>query len=68
MQRFAARAASFCTPRMPQSSTLPLRSAFCAWITLTSGRTEGTAASTSPVNGQVTLRISGLTFGRSEPA
>ena len=53
---------------MPQSSTLPLRSAFCAWITLTSGRTEGTAASTSPVNGQVTLRISGLTFGRSEPA
>ena len=52
IERFAAITASFCTPTTPHISTLPLRSAFCAWITVTSGRCAGTAASFSPVNGQ----------------
>ena len=67
MARFAARTASFCTPRIPQRSTLPFRSAFCAWMIVTSGLTAGVAASTSPVNGQVTLRMFLLNFGRSVP-
>ena len=36
---------SFCTPEMPQSMTLPLQSACWAWITATSGRMAGLAAS-----------------------
>ena len=51
--RSAASTASFCTPVMPQSCTLPSRSACWAWTTPTSGRSAGTAVSTSPVNGQV---------------
>ena len=50
--RFAASTASFCTPTMPSIRTLPARSALSAWITATSGRIAGTAASSSPVNGQ----------------
>ena len=45
---------------MPSTSTLPLRSAFCAWMKVTSGRTAGTAASTSPVKGHVTLLMVGV--------
>ena len=48
-ERLAASTASFCTPTMPSSSTLPARSAFCAWITALSSRMAGTVASTSPV-------------------
>src|SRR5947207_3291890 len=47
-ERFAASTASFCTPTMPSMSTLPARSALSAWITATSGRIAGTAASRSP--------------------
>ena len=36
--------------------TLPSASAFCAWMTVTSGRKAGTATSVSPVNGQATAR------------
>ena len=61
MARLAASTASFCTPMMPSISTLPARSARCAWMIATSGRSAGTAASTSPVNGQVTRRMFGLT-------
>ena len=63
----AARAASFCTPIMPDISTLPFRSDFCAWMIVTSGFRAGVAASTSPVNGQVIDWIFGLCFGKSEP-
>ena len=49
--RRAASTASFCTPTMPSISTLPSRSAFCAWTMVTSGRSAGTHASSSPVNG-----------------
>lgn len=45
----AASAASFCTPRMPHSNTLPRRSACCAWITVTSGLTAGEVARVCPV-------------------
>ena len=51
--RFAASTASFCTPRMPHICTLPVRSARCAWMIVTSGASAGTAVSTSPVNGHV---------------
>ena len=57
----AASAASFCAPTMPRSRTLPARSAFCACRIVTSGLSAGTVASASPVYGQVTLRICGLT-------
>ena len=46
---WAASAASFCAPTMPRSSTLPFASAFCAWRMVTSGRSAGTVARTSPV-------------------
>ena len=36
-ERFAASTASFCTPAIPHSWTLPCRSARWAWITATSG-------------------------------
>src|SRR6185437_9739056 len=51
-ERAAASTASFCTPGIPQSWTLPSRSASWAWTIATSGRSAGTAASSSPVNGQ----------------
>ena len=54
--RRAASAASFCTPMIPSMRTLPSRSAFWAWMMVTSGRSAGTAVSVSPVNGQVTVR------------
>jgi hypothetical protein len=50
--RDAASTASFCTPVIPQYCTFPARSARCAWITVTSGRSAATAVSVSPVNGQ----------------
>ena len=37
------------------------------WITATSGRWAGTAASASPVNGQVTRLMRAFTLGRSTP-
>jgi hypothetical protein len=68
MERFAASTASFCTPTMPHSRTFPLASAFCAWMTETSGRTEGVAAKASCVKGHTMVRMFGLTRGKSEPA
>ena len=53
--RSAASTASFCTPTMPHSCTLPARSARWAWITVTSGLTAGTAVSSSPVKGHDTV-------------
>lgn len=53
IDRDDASTVSFCTPVMPQSWTLPSRSACCAWMMPTSGRCAGTAASSSPVNGHV---------------
>ncbi len=47
----------------PTAARCPCGQPFCAWITVMSGRTDGTAASTSPVKGQVTVLISGLTLG-----
>ena len=38
IERLAASTASFCTPTMPSSITLPARSAFSAWMIATSGR------------------------------
>jgi hypothetical protein len=52
---------------MPQSCTLPLRSARWAWITVTSGLIAGTALSSSPVNGHVTALIVAVRLGRSLP-
>src|SRR6516165_159116 len=57
----------FLHPTMPSMSTLPAWSALSAWITATSGRIAGTAASRSPVNGQVTCLMLRFTFGRSTP-
>ena len=48
------RTASLFTPVMPHMSTLPSRSACWAWRIVTSGCSADTAASCSPVNGQVT--------------
>jgi len=67
IERFAASTASFCTPTIPSRRTLPSASAFWAWMTATSGLRAGTQASDSPVNGQETKRILGLTAGRSTP-
>jgi len=50
-------------PTMPLTSTLPARSAFCAWMTATSGLMAGVAASFSPVKGQVIERMFVLCFG-----
>ena len=47
--------------RCPRPARCLSRSAFCAWMKVTSGRIAGTAASTSPVNGQVTDLMFGLT-------
>ena len=65
--RRAASTASFCTPMIPSTSTLPARSAFCACTIATSGRSAGTHASVSPVNGHATNLMLGLTVARSDP-
>ena len=52
-ERCDASTASFCTPGIPHSCTLPSRSASWAWTIATSGRSAGTATSRSPVNGHV---------------
>ena len=44
IERAEASIVSFWTPMMPQSWTLPCRSARCAWMIPTSGRSAGTAA------------------------
>ena len=49
MTRFEAKAASFCTPRRPQTCALPFWSARWAAMIVTSGLSAGTVASTSPV-------------------
>ena len=59
--------ASFCTPVMPHSMTLPDRSACWAWMTATSGLRAATAVSSSPVNGQVTVATEAVTPPRSVP-
>ena len=66
--RFAASTASFWTPLMPQSWTLPARSARWAWMIVTSGFSAATAVSVSPVNGQRTVDTVGVCRGRSVPA
>ena len=65
--RCAASTASFCTPVMPHSWTLPARSARWAWITVTSGRRAATAVSSSPVNGQVMVVTFGATAASPVP-
>ena len=65
--RLAASTTCFCIPTIPSSSTLPARSALSAWMMATSGLSAGTAASSSPVNGQVTRLMLGFTLGRSTP-
>ena len=65
--RRAANAASFCTPRRPQACAVPSAAARWAWTIATSGLSAGTAASRSPVYGQVTSRMRGFTRGRSLP-
>ena len=64
--RAAASTASFCTPGMPHSCTFPARSASCACTIATSGRSAGTATSSSPVNGHVT-RSTRVCLSRSVP-
>jgi hypothetical protein len=59
---------SFWMPVMPQSWTFPAASACCAWTMPTSGRMAGTAASSSPVKGQVTEAIVLVRSARSVPA
>ncbi len=57
---------SACTAFMISTTVrLPARSALSAWITATSGRSAGTAASASPVKGQATRLMFGFTLGRS---
>ena len=67
IDEFVHSLASRCAPTMPCIATLPRRSARCACRIVTSGLSAGTAASRSPVNGQSTLRMRGLTDGKSVP-
>jgi hypothetical protein len=53
---------------MPHICTLPRRSARCAWITVTSGLSAATAASSSPVKGQVTVATLDKWAAMSVPA
>ena len=66
IERADASTVSFCTPMIPQSWTLPRRSACCAWTIPTSGRCAGTAASSSPVNGHA-IGATRVRAGRSPP-
>ena len=64
--RSALSTASFCTPGIPHSWTLPSRSASWAWMIATSGRSAGTATSSSPVNGQA-IGLTRVIGARSVP-
>ena len=66
--RRAASTASFCTPVMPHSWTLPARSARWACTIVTSGFSAATAVRCSPVKGHCTVDTAGLYCGRSVPA
>jgi hypothetical protein len=67
-ERADASTVSFWTPLIPQSWTFPAPSARCAWTMPTSGRSDRTAASRSPVNGQSIQDADGVCAGRSVPA
>ena len=48
----------------PDRATLPARSACCAWMTVTSGLSAGTAVRVSPVNGHSMVRIVSVTVSQ----
>ena len=66
-ERFAASTASFCTPTMPSMQHVAVAVGLERVDHATSGRIAGTAASRSPVNGQVMCLMLGFTVGRSTP-